>query len=68
MGDEDHSLLARLDERVKSMQVELHTLSARFQDYVTHVEFKIVRALVFGTVALILSAVVAAIVASVMHK
>ena len=50
------------------MQIELHMLSARFQDYVTHVEFKIVRALVFGTVALILSAVVAAIVASVMHK
>ena len=66
--EEEHSLLARLDERVKSMQIELHTLSNRFQDYVTHVEFKVVRMLVFGGVALILSAVVAAIVASVMHK
>jgi len=66
--DEEHSLLARLDERVKSMQIELHTLSNRFQDYVTHVEFKVVRMLVFGGVALILSAVVAAIVASVLHR
>ena len=61
-------MLARLDERVQSVQRELHTLTNKFQDYVTHVEFKVVRMLVFGTVALILSAVVAAIVASVLHK
>ena len=50
------------------MQKELHGLNNKFIEYVTHVEFKIVRMLVFGTVALILSAVVAAIVASVIHK
>jgi hypothetical protein len=61
-------MLARLDERLQSVQRELHTLSDRFQDYVTHVEFKVVRMLVFGSVALILSAVIAAIVASVLHK
>jgi len=68
MGDEEHSLLARLDERVKAMQRELHDMNLKFIEYVTHVEFKVVRLLVFGTVALILSAVVAAIVASVLHR
>ncbi len=66
--DDEHSLLARLDERVQSVQRELHGLNLRFQEYVTHVEFKIVKMLVFGTVSLILSAVIAAVVASVIRQ
>lgn len=66
--DDEHSMLARLDERLQTVQRELHSLNERFTLYVTHVEFKVVRMLVFGGVALVLSAVVAAIVASVLHK
>ena len=68
MDENEHSMLARLDERVQTVQRELHAMNLKFIEYVTHVEFKVVRMLVFGTVALILSAVVAAIVASVLHK
>ena len=69
MGDEnDASLLARLDERVKAMQVELHTLTSKFEHYVTHIEFGPVKLIAFGLAGLILSAVIAAVVASVVHK
>jgi len=68
MGDEEHSLLARLDERVKSMQIELHNLTSKFEQYVTHIEFGPVKLIAFGLAGLILSAVIAAIVASVIHK
>jgi len=66
--DDEHSMLARLDERVKSMQGELHTLTAKFEHYVTHIEFGPVKMIAFGLAGLILSAVIAAIVASVIHK
>jgi hypothetical protein len=66
--DDERSLLARLDERVKSMQVELHSLTAKFEQYVTHVEFGPVKLIAFGLAGLILSAVIAAVVASVLHR
>ena len=66
--DDERSLLARLDERVKSMQVELHSLTAKFEQYVSHVEFGPVKLIAFGLAGLILSAVIAAVVASVLHR
>lgn len=66
--DDEHSMLARLDERVKSMQVELHALTSKFEQYVTHIEFGPVKLIAFGLAGLILSAVIAAVVASVIHK
>ena len=66
--DDERSLLARLDERVKSMQAELHSLTSKFEQYVTHIEFGPVKLIAFGLAGLILSAVIAAIVASVIHK
>ena len=66
--DDEHSMLARLDERIQSMQKDLHILSSRFEQYVTHVEFTPVKLIAFGLAALILSSVIAAVVASVLHK
>ena len=66
--DEEHSLLARLDERVKAMQIELHAMTVKFEQYVTHIEFGPVKLIAFGLAGLILSAVIAAIVASVIHR
>ena len=68
MDDDQHSMLARLDERVKSMQTELHSLTAKFEQYVTHIEFGPVKLIAFGLAGLILSAVIAAVVASVIHR
>ena len=57
-SDDERSLLARVDERVKSitediaeMKIAMKTASA---GYVTHDEFAPVRALVFGAVGVIL--------------
>ena len=66
--DDEHSMLARLDERVKGIQYDLHSLTGKFNDYVTHVEFTPVKMIAFGLAALILSAVIAALVASVIHR
>jgi translation elongation factor EF-1beta len=57
MVDDEH-LLARIDERVK--HIEQMVL-----DFVRRHEFKPVQQIAFGMVALLLSAVVAAIVAQV---
>ena len=46
--DEEHSLLARLDERVKAMQIELHAMTVKFEQYVTHIEFGPVKLIAFG--------------------
>ena len=66
--DDEHTMLARLDERVKGIQSDLHLLTGKFNEYVTHVEFTPVKMIAFGLAALILSAVIAAIVASVIHR
>jgi hypothetical protein len=61
-------MLARLDERMQSVQKELHTLTGKFNEYVTHVEFTPVKLIAFGLAALTLSSVLAAVVASVLHR
>lgn len=66
--EQDQELLARIDERVQSMQRELHTLTKKFAEYVTHVEFTPVKMIAFGLAGLILCSVIAAIVATVLHK
>ena len=56
---EDEHLLARIDERVRQMQAELH-------EFVTRAEFQPVKLLTFGIAALILSSVVATLIAKVL--
>ena len=68
MDENEHSMLARLDERVQSVQRELHTLTGKFNEYVTHTEFTPVRLLVYGLAGLLLSSVVAAVIATVLHR
>jgi hypothetical protein len=58
---ENDSMLARLDERVKHIEAMVQTL-------VTRVEFLPVRAIAFGLAGLILCSVLAAVVATVLHK
>lgn len=65
-GEQDRTgLLSRLDERTRNMQKDLHELAQRFEDYVTHVEFTPVKLIAFGLAGLILSAVIAAVIATV---
>lgn len=64
MNHED-DLLARLDERLQSVQKELHSLKLKFDKYVLHVEFKPVQMIAFGMAALVLCSVLAALVASI---
>jgi translation elongation factor EF-1beta len=61
MPNDHESLLARLDERVKHIETMVHTL-------VTRVEFTPVKAIAFGLAGLILCSVLAAVVATVLHK
>jgi translation elongation factor EF-1beta len=61
MSDDREYLLARLDERVKHIEAMVQTL-------VTRVEFMPVRAIAFGLAGLILCSVIAAVVATVLHK
>ena len=70
MSDDEtqNNMLARLDERMKSVQAEVHALTVKFESYVTHVEFTPVKLIAFGLAALILSSVIAAVVASVIHR
>lgn len=67
MDEDDKDLLVRVDERLKSVQEEVHNVRTRFDNYVLHVEFKPVQLITFGMAALILCTVLAAIVASVVH-
>lgn len=48
MSEDDHQLLARIDERVKTMQAALQTL-------VTRTEFLPVKLIAFGLAALVLA-------------
>ena len=57
--------LARLEERVISVQGELHRLHGSFNEYVTKHEFWPTKVIALGLAGLLLSAVVAAIVAQV---
>jgi hypothetical protein len=59
-------LLARLDERVISMQRETHVLRTLLEDYVTKHEFWATKVISLGLAGLLLSAVVAAIIAQVL--
>jgi hypothetical protein len=60
-------LLARLDERVKAMQSELHNMHETLEIYVTRHEFWPVKVIALGLAGLILSAVVAAVIARVVN-
>ena len=56
MSGDDHSLLVRLDERTQQMQKQL-------ESHVSHDEFRPVKMVVYGLVSLILTSVLAAVIA-----
>jgi hypothetical protein len=58
-NDDDEHLLARIDERVKHIE---HMV----EDFVRRHEFQPVKLIAYGTVAMLLSALLAAIVAQVL--
>ncbi len=69
MRDDDEEaniMLARMDERLKAVQLEVHALRQSLIDYITRHEFFPVKAIALGVAGLILAAVVAAIVAQVL--
>ena len=68
MPDDDHSLLGRIDERVKSLQKSMVELKEELEKYVLHIRFRPVEAGFYGLAAIILSSVIAAIVALVIRK
>jgi len=68
MDEDEHSMLARLDERLKAMQVDMQVLAQKFTEYVRLERYRTTEMLVFGVVALILSGVFAAILAGVIHR
>lgn len=59
----DRTLLTRLDERTQNMKTEMGELKKEFEDYVRREEFMPVKMLVFGMVAIALTAIVTALVA-----
>jgi translation elongation factor EF-1beta len=61
MEHDNDNMLARLDERVKHIEKMVTTL-------ITRVEFTPVKMIAFGLAALILCSVLAAVVATVLHK
>ena len=68
--DDEHSLLARLDERMKhlegTVQAEMSALRSKFAEYVRLERYRTIEFLVFGVAGLILSGVFAAVIATVL--
>jgi hypothetical protein len=59
--------MARIDERLKAVQVDVIEVKALIKsDYVTRTEFEPVKKIVYGMVALILTAVLGALVGLVL--
>lgn len=66
MNESDtHELLTRLDERVEAMRSEVHQVKGVLEKYVTRVEFWPVKVIVFGMAGLVLSSVLATVIALV---
>jgi len=65
-NEDDHTLLARIDERTRHVESAIAALTLEIDEYVTRVEFQPVKLIVFGLVGLILSGVFAAIITLVL--
>lgn len=59
-------MLGRMDERIKSLRSSIERIEAALVKYVTRVEFWPVKAIAYGLAGLVLTAVVAALLAKVM--
>lgn len=63
MSEDEGKLLARVDERTENMERQLDRLAADMKEnYVTKSDFNPVRAIVFGGVALVLTAFMGALI------
>lgn len=60
--------IARLDERLKSVQMEVHSIKQLFDKYVTRLEFLPIKLIAMGLATLVLSSVVVAIMSKVLHQ
>lgn len=71
MDEDDTALkvsIARIEERTRSIDDRMKGLSNEFHKYVTQVEFKPVRLIVFGIVGTILAGVLGALLALVVKQ
>jgi hypothetical protein len=68
MSEDEHSMLARLDERIKGIKDDMDVIARKFTEYVRLERYRTIELLVFGVVGLILSGVFAAIIATVVHR
>jgi len=66
LNQSDHTLLARIDERTQTLDRKIDALEKRFNGYVLIARFKPVELLVFGLVAIVLTAVIGALVTLVL--
>ena len=68
-GQDNAQLLARLDERTRAIQETVAGIERKLNsDYVSRQEFEPIKKIVYGTVGLILVAVVGALVALVVNR
>lgn len=66
MTHDEHELLARIDERTKSLQDDMSSVKATLSNnYITRAEFDPVKRVVYGGVGLVLVAVLGALIALV---
>jgi hypothetical protein len=66
---DDSSLLARIDERTRSMTDKITHIEKTLEDnYVTQKEFAPVRSVVFGMVGVILLSMLVAVIALIVRK
>jgi hypothetical protein len=68
VDDDEHTTLGRIDERVKSLHATLSRIEDDMEKFVELVRFLPVERLVYGLVAIILAAVVAAMIALVLRR
>ena len=68
MSEDDLVTLGRIDERIKALQTKLGEVKAELDKYVLHIRFRPVEMGFYGLVSIICAAVVAAMVALVIHK
>ena len=67
--DDSHILLARIDERTRTMAARLGTLEAKIEaSYITRLEFAPVQRIVYGLVSVVLLTVLGGLVALVVRR
>lgn len=66
MNGDEHTMLARIDERTKNIEREVSDIKKKFMDYTLLARFSPVEKLVYGLVALVMAGLVGAILSQVL--